>query len=108
MANENDMKTSTAAGPNGTPSPVKSPVDVPGMSTRAAHPRDILAKAEASVRWIEDFFARGLRASERDEVVAEVAAALSAERERCTGIVRKAGFLEPDDRAALIRRMVSP
>lgn len=32
MANENDMKTSTAAGPNGTPSPVKSPVEVPVLS----------------------------------------------------------------------------
>lgn len=32
MANENDMKTSNAAGPNGTPSPAKSPVDVPVLS----------------------------------------------------------------------------
>lgn len=33
MADENDMKTSNAAGPNGTESPVKSPVSVPGMSS---------------------------------------------------------------------------
>jgi hypothetical protein len=32
MANENDMKTSTAVGPNGTESPVKSPVEVPVLS----------------------------------------------------------------------------
>ena len=32
MANENDMKTSTAVGLSGTESPVKSPVEVPDMS----------------------------------------------------------------------------
>ena len=71
------------------------------------YPRDIMAKAEASVRWIEDFFAKGLSASERAEAVDEVAAALNAERVRCTGIVQKAGYLEPDDRAALLKRMLS-
>lgn len=32
MANENDMKTSTAVGLSGTESPVKSPVGVPALS----------------------------------------------------------------------------
>lgn len=32
MANENDMKTSTAVGLSGTESPVKSPVEVPVLS----------------------------------------------------------------------------
>lgn len=37
MANENDMKTSNAAGPTGTESPVESPVEVPALSSEAVY-----------------------------------------------------------------------
>lgn len=45
MANENDLKTSDAAGLNGTESPVESPMDVRDLSKRLAEAERRLAMA---------------------------------------------------------------